>query len=399
MDQSDWCSWDGNESNETTRNSHTGTGHKGGMNLFLSVCSLLATAAVSFLICYFTKDLDKRPAALIGLVFALPAAAVMFSALFTEMLTDAMTPTYSRKGQLGVAAATVFLCFFVGCFGEIIHFAVFQQPVQSTSSNYILLLDKSGSMDGPSNNESERAVYTLLNQTPDGTSVGFVAYSDVILSTVSFSPLNDQKRNSIISASTISIQGGTNFELPIEEALNMLHYTPIAGQPKTQIILITDGVDTISSEKFPLLRQRCIDQNASISCVRITSYIDSTLAELIVDTNGLNLEVQDASQLLGNLLTINTVSQSEYDVLHNLESETYVTAAIMLVIEGLLLGIALSLMLSRQHQKRFQIILSPLMGVCAFILCKVVFPINGMLWINEALAFTCYGIVFMKKNK
>ena len=139
------------------------------------------------------------------------------------------------------------------------------------------------------------------------------------------------------------------------------------------------------------------------------------------ETGGMLLEVKDVDKLHETLLL---ASQSEptpsptptpvptptpepiiiKDVLREASSHSRSeswrsslwTSAIMLVAEGLAIGVALTLMLSRRGQRRFQPVLSVLMGVAAVLL--LILPETGT-WLNEAAAFSCFGLVLMKKNR
>ena len=141
----------------------------GGLHIPLALLSLLLTAGASFGMAWLTRDIPQRGALLLGCTFALPALTVMLTALVLEKINSAMTPSYSRKGQLGVAAVTVLVCFIIGCFGEVVSGFSMYKPVEATPTptpaptptpyvappqyNYILLLDKSSSMLGSYNAE------------------------------------------------------------------------------------------------------------------------------------------------------------------------------------------------------------------------------------------------------
>ena len=79
------------------------------------------------------------------------------------------------------------------------------------------------------------------------------------------------------------------------------------------------------------------------------------------------------------------------------ESSSWFTG-VMMVLEGAIIGIALSLMLSRQGQKRLQPVLSVLCGIAAA--CVMSIPALPMAdWLREGAAFSLYGLVFMNKNR
>ena len=90
----------------------------------------------------------------------------------------------------------------------------------------------------------------------------------------------------------------------------------------------------------------------------------------------------------------------QLDLIRNRDRSAQIITFVMLLLEGLSLGICLSLMLSSAGQFRAQYIISPLMGVLAFVLLKLVWKTDDLSrwWIAEGICFSLLGVVFMKKN-
>ena len=409
----------------------------GGLHIPLALLSLLLTAGASFGMAWLTRDIPQRGALLLGCTFALPALTVMLTALVLEKINSAMTPSYSRKGQLGVAAVTVLVCFIIGCFGEVVSGFSMYKPVEATPTptpaptptpyvappqyNYILLLDKSSSMLGSYNAECVNAVNAFLEDTADDVYVGVVAFSDEIIGSSNPVPVGNRKDADLQDVIGQIPQGLTDFVLPIQEALQMISDTDLPADRATRVILVTDGSSDIEDETAETFIQLFHDNNASLSCLQITTYTTPAVEKIVKETGGMLLEVQDVDKLHETLLL---ASQSEptpsptptpaptptpepiivKDVLREASSHSRSeswrsslwTSAIMLVAEGLAIGVALTLMLSRRGQRRFQPVLSVLMGVAAVLL--LILPETGT-WLNEAAAFSCFGLVLMKKNR
>lgn len=409
----------------------------GGLHIPLALLSLLLTAGASFGMAWLTRDIPQRGALLLGCTFALPALTVMLTALVLEKINSAMTPSYSRKGQLGVAAVTVLVCFIIGCFGEVVSGFSMYKPVEATPTptpaptptpyvappqyNYILLLDKSSSMLGSYNAECVNAVNAFLEDTADDVYVGVVAFSDEIIGSSNPVPMGNRKDADLQDVIGQIPQGLTDFVLPIQEALQMISDTDLPADRATRVILVTDGSSDIEDETAETFIQLFHDNNASLSCLQITTYTTPAVEKMVKETGGMLLEVQDVDKLHETLLL---ASQSEptpsptptpaptptpepiivKDVLREVSSHSRSeswrsslwTSAIMLVAEGLAIGVALTLMLSRRGQRRFQPVLSVLMGVAAVLL--LILPETGT-WLNEAAAFSCFGLVLMKKNR
>lgn len=409
----------------------------GGLHIPLALLSLLLTAGASFGMAWLTRDIPQRGALLLGCTFALPALTVMLTALVLEKINSAMTPSYSRKGQLGVAAVTVLVCFIIGCFGEVVSGFSMYKPVEATPTptpaptptpyvappqyNYILLLDKSSSMLGSYNAECVNAVNAFLEDTADDVYVGVVAFSDEIIGSSNPVPMGNRKDADLQDVIGQIPQGLTDFVLPIQEALQMISDTDLPADRATRVILVTDGSSDIEDETAETFIQLFHDNNASLSCLQITTRTTPAVEEIVKETGGMLLEVQDVDKLHETLVL---ASQSEptpsptptlaptptpepiivKDVLREVSSHSRSeswrsslwTSAIMLVAEGLAIGVALTLMLSRRGQRRFQPVLSVLMGVAAVLL--LILPETGT-WLNEAAAFSCFGLVLMKKNR
>lgn len=409
----------------------------GGLHIPLALLSLLLTAGASFGMAWLTRDIPQRGALLLGCTFALPALTVMLTALALEKMNSAMTPSYSRKGQLGVAAVTVLVCFIIGCFGEVVSGFSMYKPVEATPTptpaptptpyvappqyNYILLLDKSGSMEGRYNAECVNAVNAFLEATPDDVYVGAVAFTHEIIGSSNPVPMGNRKDADLQDVIGQIPQGLTDFVLPIQEALQMISDTDLPADRATRVILVTDGSSDIEDETAETFIQLFHDNNASLSCLQITTYTTPAVEKMVKETGGMLLEVKDVDKLHETLVL---ASQSEptpsptptpaptptpepiiiKDVLREASSHSRSeswrsslwTSAIMLVAEGLAIGVALTLMLSRRGQRRFQPVLSVLMGVAAVLL--LILPETGT-WLNEAAAFSCFGLVLMKKNR
>ena len=74
--------------------------------------------------------------------------------------------------------------------------------------------------------------------------------------------------------------------------------------------------------------------------------------------------------------------------------------AALLLLQGALCGFSLMMMYSVNGQFRFQTILSPLMGISAFLLLNFGRHLGiSPAWICEGIAFSLFGIVFMRENQ
>ena len=386
----------------------------GGWHVLLTVLSLVCAAASAMLMAYLTRDVDQRSALVLGITFALPAAALMLAAMLLESVTSAMNPSYTRKAQAGVAIAAIVECFIVGCFGEVTSGFTIPKPQPVARYSYVILLDKSGSMESTLNyktydSSAKEAVSELIGTFEDNTNVGVVVFTHRIITTLPIQPLNADTRAQIDAAISEPTSGATDFYLPIQSALELCEDAGITGN--VRFLFITDGggsEDMMLSTEEARCVDQCVAKGITVSSVRIGRNANVALAGVIDATGGMNLSETDMTRLTGAVMTASqynaqpvvvtdVVRKTAREGWHASEGSTWITT-VMMVLEGVILGAALSLMLSRQGQKRFQMILSPICGiVAAFVLSAGFLPVQD--WIREGAAFTLYGIVLMKKNR
>ena len=370
----------------------------GGWCIPLTIASLLCIG-VTFLLAYFTKD-TFRSVPLFGLVFALPIILLMLLVLGIESFLTPMNPRYSRKYQTLIAACIAGLYLFSGCLGEFFHEHV---VIQGQNANVIILLDKSGSMalspekDGSSYDElCVDALENLLNNVPPTTNIGFIAFDSDILSNVPID-IASHNKSKIFSQMKMSPTGGTDFEKPLTLALNSLP----SSHPPTKVLLITDGNGSLGSDStLQWFQTTCKEKNASIYYVYINQpepYAD--LQKLVEQTNGKSVSVDNASSILDTLQNLN-LFVAEDDLFHTVpkKQRDVIINCFIQIIPSIALGFALFLMLSRQGQKRVQLILTPFLGIAAFFIMNFVHFEHDSIWLSEAIAQSLPLLVFMRKN-
>ncbi len=411
---------------------------KGGWHVLLTLAALVFTVAASFGMAFATRNQDQRSAVMLGLTFGAIALAIMLATLLVESLTSSMVPRYSRKGQLGVALATVLCCFIVGCFGESVSGFTKPQPtptpvvtatpsptpnVEPVSVNYVILLDKSGSMSGPRNNESVNAALKFINGLPDGTYVGVIPFTHQILGVSPISALNSSSRLQHQNMINIGTSGGTDFDIAVEAALKEIEKAKLPAGSETLILMITDASDDLYSSDVNTLTKRFQKNNAHLCCLVIDYSLSGNIAQLVQNTGGKIYTINDVSKIHQNLvvasqiiatpsptatpaptptpepIVVTDVIRQAGSVQEDEDDEINWVSMVMMILEGLIIGISLTLMTSRYRQRRFQPILSTLMGVAAGLILNYVHLGTLSVWVQEAIAFSCYGVVIMSKNQ
>ena len=142
---SEWDVGGGFDSGAGQKNQPNNRVTGGKWHIGLTISCLIAVTAVSFLVAFLMKD-RVRSFWEMGLVFALPFAVLMGVTFLVEKATRKMTPITSRGPQLIFATVTVVVAFVIGCLAEILHQPVVIERVEP-QYDYLLLVDKSGSMD------------------------------------------------------------------------------------------------------------------------------------------------------------------------------------------------------------------------------------------------------------
>ena len=368
----------------------------GAWNWRLTVIALLAAVTGVFLVQMLTLHIQNLNAFQVGLWFLFPIMAVLLSAFLLEYNTSTMTPRFSRSGQALVALLASLLVFCIGCLGQVSYKQFSYNP-----NNYIFLIDKSSSMGYFQNfsagnddqNERMEAFGEILNLLPDGTQVGLVLFTDEVISQYPISALDGETRLLMLSVLNSYDDGGTNFYYPLQTALAMLENNAALTTHTTHIIFLTDGDSSLNNFAHEV-SSAAQKLNAVVSCIKLgSSPVRDDLEQVISTTKGSNVNVADINNLTQTLLVVSDTQSA--DVIHDSSKHANWISGFIFVLNGLVLGFALSLMLSRAHEFRLQLILSPLMGAAAFILCKFL-QIDIDLWIWNTFAFSLYGFVFMR---
>lgn len=388
---------------------------KGPWHWLLTLVALLIVGGLSFGMSYLTRDIRQRNVLLIGLHFMVPLAAMMLTALFLEHRTSAMTPNASRKKQLLVALAAVMLTFGVGCVSDLVYLQGFvtKMPAQQEtitvvkSNNIIFLMDKSYSMAGTYDRESQQAVRDILDTMPDNACVGLVLFGTDVLDTTPIQPLTAAHRQDLRLRVAREANSGTNFDRPIEQALQMYaRNMPTNGYPN-QIVMIMDGTDSVS--RWRNFAQEAQRLGVTISTISVGgTRIQQDMHSLVSQTGGVAYATNNYEELRAHITEMAAVQEQvvqleveDRDLLRSVHPTAVTISGVMLVLEGLVIGLCLWLMLSVYGQFRVQVVLSPLFAALTFVVLKIL-PSKGMVeynWIMEGAAFTLLGIVFMRKNR
>lgn len=378
---------------------------KGPWHVVLSLVCLGLGILGAVLMAVLFANIDKRNWWQLGLVFFVPAALVTFGAYIVEDQTNAMTPRFSRNAQLLVALVAAVLAFGVGAAG-----IPREEPVVTitTQGNYLILMDLSSSMGYEQHPDrypdSVRAIQDIYDSLDEGTYFGFIQYNHEIIDQIPLAPKNSAQASLLKTLLQNKPHGGTTFDEPINQALKLVELAKLSTDQEISIIMVTDADDSadIHLDNTNYFIKKAKSVNARVSFLQLESTKPHELDRLVRETGGQSVLVSQSSQLVTDMTKMIT-SQVEvyYDILRDDDPSTLVVSAILLVGLGLMLGVSLSLMLSHQRQLRLQLLISPLMGILAFVVIKLQpGPLRELeAPLREAIGFSFYGLVLMCKNQ
>ena len=387
----------------------------GGWHWLLSAVAIVTVALFSFAMAYLTRNVEERPVWMMGLIFMVPTAALMLAAMLVEGATSAMTPGTSRKPQIIAALAATIITFLVGCICDLIYLEGFRKPPASASSEYVktnvsdrivLIKDRTLSMnENGSGEQITEAISLILDHADETWEIGF---TDSVQTIPAETATAERKQKLLAAAKTKPDRGRLYYQTVLKEAIGMA----AGGDRTTRILLFTDGLHPWSENGDGDLTDEMIASNAIVYCIAPKSAsIDPVLEKLIIRTGGKVLAPSEAlvsTDQSTHPFYEENIKPAEHqeklnlqlDLVRNRDRAAMVITFIMLLLEGLFLGICLSLMLSSAGQFRAQYIISPMMGLLAFVLLKLVWKTDDLSnwWVAEGSCFSLLGIVFMKKN-
>ena len=395
--------WDFNESGSSSGNSARYT--TGGLNSAMSIVCLLVVAGVSFLMAWLMKDV-VRSFWQMGLTFAAPFAALMFSSLMVERNTHLMTPSTSIGPQRWFALATIVVAFAVGCLTVLLHEPV---KIMVGQYDYVLAIDKSWSMNGERDRKCQEAVNKLIDGLSDNTRVSVVVFDDGILDSTDLLPLAADHRKRLSAAVAIRPNGGTKFDPALNEARRIIDQAGDHNRP-VRIVLLSDGDGSFFTYKDFIQWAQNAPNKVELSAIQINGRTKNEVRSAVEATGGTIQDEASVDKLGTNLgKVISSGNSEDVDTLKatyngqtadGKSNTTYkIMSLVMLVLLGLLAGFSLMIMFSSRGQFRVQVIISAAAGVAAFLLLNFGKSIGlAPAWVCEAVALSLFGLVFMNKN-
>ena len=393
----------------------------------LTILGLCLVGGLSILMCFLTRGVKDRPLWLMGLIFMVPAGAMFFSAMLLEFKTGAMTPSTSRKPQVIVAVVATLLTFMVGCVCDAIYL---YGCIRNAGVNFVLAVDRGDTITwsaydtegSPARGEELNAcAQRLVEKMPKYTDVGVITFEWDILSAHPVQKATKKFKDALPGMLQEGGYSGVSYYTALDAAVALAESTK--NKLPTRIVLLTGGdeavyliddngdvFDTIANQADYNVKtvaqeqgqQQIIERlrtaNCSLYVISPKGEIDEGLANVVTQTGGLSVSIAEA-ETVPQFVSLVTV---DGDMLRATTTPAKVLTGVMLVLEGLVTGICMSIMLSVARQKRVQMIISPVMAILSFVMVKLLgTPADnpvGLWWLWEGLSFLPLGVIFMTSN-
>lgn len=386
------------------KNKPVSTAANGGWNVAQTVVAFFSVALAATAVAWLTRNVESRPLWMLVCCVAAPVLVLMAAVMLVEKVTSAMTPQTSRGTQMALAALTVLVAGLVGLLCQVTNVEAQQQEEQVVGEGWqdtVIVMDKSYSMSGKDDREATNAVIQLLSQMDDSVSVGFVAYSHEVMGSVPMGKLTNEHKQEIMHIAQMETDGTTDFDVALDEALNLIRQAPDVSNG-VAIIFVTDGYSECrKANQFLTEMQK---EKVTLYYIRVGNADENPeMADLAAATNGKVIQTTDISALQDDMVkTIQkTITKAvRFDALRDIEKsdKAKLVMALLLALLGILIGLTLTILFSRQGQRRAQLLISPLMAMLAFAILAYGKPLIPEGWMREAIAFSCFGVVVMKKN-
>lgn len=265
--------------------------------------------------------------------------------------------------------------------------------------------------------QSDEVFTHLIDAMPERTNAAMIVFDWNVVEEIPMGHLTADRRTQMRAALAHRSENGASLANGLDAAVSAA--ASFNNGRRTKIVLLTSGIEAkymadshgdvqevlaagsasgsdflINSDRYQALLQACADNNCVIYTVSGNTGIDAALRNVTGATGGEVIDPAGASAADDFVVTITAF---DGDMVRADTVSSMVLADLMLLLEGIVIGCGLWLLLSRTGQKRFQIILSPLMGIAAAILLKHVF-LGRVTWIIEGLSLSLFGLVFMCRN-
>jgi Ca-activated chloride channel family protein len=157
-------------------------------------------------------------------------------------------------------------------------------PVQA--ADLVIVLDRSGSMEGKKLNDARQAVLRLLDQVGAEDRLALVTYANSVQTQSALVPMNATNRRQLAAVvKEVYAGGGTNLGGGLGQGIDMLMHTPGAGRQR-KVILVSDGLANqgiTDPNALGRMATAAVENHFSISTVGVGLDFNESLMTAIAD--------------------------------------------------------------------------------------------------------------------
>lgn len=336
----------------------------------LTVLSALLVAGLSWLVAYLTRNVENRSILVMAAIFGVPSAGMFLGALLLEGGSHPMLPRTSRGAQIRVAALAVAGTMLVGGLCDAIY--VYGGFAAEVSDDLVFMIyepDVSGS------SETDLAAMEIITdigrRTRGNVNVSVYMFqtsgekSASVNTYVPMGPLDEAQqariRATLVDGQKLNPVGyGANYAF---DEIAQLH-----SPRHTRMIFVNSG-NVGWGDDVDWALERFAALNAS--SWELGESTGRGNDEVAVRSGGQHIT---ADQYVTMLDGMRMVTMADGDMVRADTTSAFTLTAIMMLLEGLVIGLGMWLLLSTKGQKRLQVIISPVMAVLGFLLLKVLQP-------------------------
>jgi Ca-activated chloride channel family protein len=230
---------------------------------------------------------------ILGLITATTAALAAMGAMEADVSNRLPVPSSHPDKGVTVTTEVVQDKVLKGADGRVtvsLNLAAARLPMldnaPAQAADLVIVLDRSGSMEGQKLNDARQAVIRLLDQVSPADRLALVTYSNGVQTQSALVPMNEANRRQLTSTvAQVYAGGGTNLGGGLERGIDLLMRAP-ASERQRKVILISDGLANQGiTDPMALGRMAsaAVEHRFSISTVGVGLDFNETLMTAIAD--------------------------------------------------------------------------------------------------------------------
>ncbi|MCB2148855.1 MAG: VWA domain-containing protein [Deltaproteobacteria bacterium] len=235
----------------------------------------------------------KSLLAIMGLILATSAALAAMGAMGTGNPPPVPVPPPGGDKLLSVSTEVVQDKILKGADGRVtvsLNLTAARLPTIDNeavpATDLVVVLDRSGSMEGQKLNDARQAIIRLLDQFGPEDRLALVTYSNDVQTSSALVPLNQTNRRRLTAVvNQVYAGGGTNLGGGLSRGIDMLMAAP-AAERQRKVILISDGLANqgiTDPDALERMASAAVENRFSISTVGVGLDFNEMLMTAIAD--------------------------------------------------------------------------------------------------------------------